>query len=346
MIPLRFHIRHLRVNTQALQNRLLIAPRIAAQSRTVASTTAPQTPPPSNSDEKPTPTPPTQPPTSKAKEAPTLKPLDRPLGIPSPPLPGQNSGIDLRTWRERRDDFFNYDKHLERRQELTRKVAKPYFRDWTNLRFHKGKLFLAPSRLLRADKAFYFPNLRGFTLAEPKDEQDTTNVLKGAVSIVRIFTGRWAERQADTWTNALAPLRELLMAGKEVVQVININVEENGMKSRLVKMFMTWHRRSMPKEAHAKQFLVTKGLTEDLRHTLGMFNTQVGYVFLVDQNCRVRWAGCAEANAEERDHMVKGLGKLVSEMKKLQDVGEGPQSPIIRQRLNSLTNRMQAIMSL
>ena len=61
-------------------------------------------------------------PESKEKEN-VPKPLSRPLGLPAPPRPGQNDGLDKRTWRERRDDFLNYDKHLERRRNL---FATPY----------------------------------------------------------------------------------------------------------------------------------------------------------------------------------------------------------------------------
>jgi len=48
----------------------------------------------------------------------TPKPLNRPLGLPTPPSPGQNTGVDLRTWKQRRDDFVNHEKHIERRKQL------------------------------------------------------------------------------------------------------------------------------------------------------------------------------------------------------------------------------------
>lgn len=48
----------------------------------------------------------------------TPRALDRPIGSVIPPQEGQNTGVDDRTLRQRRDDFVSYDRHIERRKEL------------------------------------------------------------------------------------------------------------------------------------------------------------------------------------------------------------------------------------
>jgi mitochondrial ATPase complex subunit ATP10 len=197
----------------------------------------------------------------------------------------------------------------------TQKMATPYFREWSNMRFHKGKSFLAPPRLFKADKALYFPNLHGQTLTKRKELSDTTPVLEGNVSVVSVFSSAWAEGQVATFVaeKSNPELNKIVKESKGLAQMVHINVEENALKAMLIKLFMPSLRKRMGEANWGRYFVVRRGLTDEIREAIGLLNSKVGYVYLLDGKCRIRWAGSGICEGDEKDGLVKGLRRLVEE---------------------------------
>jgi mitochondrial ATPase complex subunit ATP10 len=229
----------------------------------------------------------------------------------------------------------------------TAQVARPYFRDWTNMRYQKGKVFIAPERIFRADKALFFPNLRGITAADDSKEHDTTAILRGGISVVSVYTGTWAQQQTEMFVEKNDNLQKMLRVAKAAtsagaandskpssaettspsaadashdpafLQHVRLNVEPNRMRHAIVKLFLSRQRRALPETEWSRYFVVHKGFDQRLRERLGMFNSQVGYVFLVDAACRIRWAGSAEAEESEVQSLNRAVVRLVREYQKL-----------------------------
>lgn len=163
--------------------------------------------------------------------------------------------------------------------------------------------------------------MHGITLASPKDPQDTTTILRGKVSVVNLFCSLWGEEQTTTFTGNFSgadrnpALKELLAQNSKFAQRIDINFEENRMKAWLVKRFLGNVRKKFPAEQHSRYFLVEKGFDETLKEAVGMVNKFVGYVYLVDADCRIRWAGSGPAHPDELESMHSALEKLIAEQK-------------------------------
>jgi ATPase complex subunit ATP10 len=262
---------------------------------------------------KPTQTSPT--PDPKDEDIFIPKPLGRPIGFASPPQPGENASIP-----KTKKDYSGMtmsQRNLEKRKDLVEKWGTNYFRDFKNIRkYRSGKTFMANQKIFKKDAAKYFPNFHGDTL-EAKGK-DTTNVLNGKISVVNVYSSMWGFSQVETFTGKQtnAALQEILAQNPEIAQRVDVNIEENSMKAWLVALFMWRLKASKPKEDWGRYFVVRKGVSEKIRETIGLLNGRVGYVYLVDQDCKIRWAGSGDAEGTEMDDMNRGFAKLVHEAQK------------------------------
>jgi mitochondrial ATPase complex subunit ATP10 len=183
------------------------------------------------------------------------------------------------------------------------------------MRHHKGKSFLAPPRLFKSNKALYFPNLYGQTLIKKSEPRDTTPALEGKVSVVSVFSSAWAEKQAESFVAEKnnPELHRVVKESGGVAQMVQINIEENAMKAMLIRMFMPSLRKGIAGPDWGRYFVVRKGLTIEIRDAIGLLNSKVGYIYLLDRNCRIRWAGSGVCEADEKDGLVRSTRRLIEE---------------------------------
>ncbi|PHH59880.1 hypothetical protein CDD81_2399 [Ophiocordyceps australis] len=270
----------------------------------------------------------------------TPQQLPRPIGMSLSPRPGENVG-DKRSFLYWLQSFFNPEKHAQERKDIMNAMSTPYFRDWSNMRFASGKSFLAPPRLFRAQLSLFFPNLRGETFANLyPNSNDTTPILTGKVSVVSFYSGRWAENQTNSFTSPAAnpALHKILSSSGDIVQLVCINYETKYLMFWIVRLLRSFMRKRVARHEWNKHFLIRRGLTDEIRESVGLLNLKTGYTYLVDRQCRIRWAGSGQSEPAERESLAKGLARLVEEVKT--DTSRPPVSKATREKQRPLAKKL------
>ncbi|KAJ2722808.1 Mitochondrial ATPase complex subunit atp10 [Coemansia sp. Benny D115] len=211
-------------------------------------------------------------------------------------------------WDQKWRDILSPEKNLETRARIIREIGESHWQNILDLRNNGDKLFQAPTSLISVKGARYLPNLEGRTLAGV--DTDIVDLCKGKTTLLTVEFTKFAEKH----TNSFIGLFEKAMEGRENVQVVQVNIEENWAKAAVLRMCLPYVRRNIPKNRHAT-YLVHYGDVEGLRNKMGIANPLIGYVFLVDPKTRIRWYANGEAVQSEGATMLALSEELIRQAK-------------------------------
>lgn len=235
----------------------------------------------------------TKPPSQSGSKKPP--PLPRPLGVLQPP--GRHVKPSL---RQRAENMMSTEARMAERKHIVKEASTGYFEDYNKLRHEGGKLWVAPKTLIQEKAARYFPEIQGNRLVPPPGstatEVHTSDLLKGKISLVAMLSTRISEAHIETYTrNILDSVK-----GDPLFQFVQINMQENKLKWALLSLFLSSLRRSVPEEYRSTYLVSTQSL-EYLKEPMGMSNKHPGYIYLVDENCKIRWAAVSFAQTQSKE---------------------------------------------
>ncbi|KAG2183928.1 hypothetical protein INT44_008939 [Umbelopsis vinacea] len=231
------------------------------------------------------------------------------LGVKERPIPDRNSWVGRQ--KQKLQDLTDYDKafasHVEERRYLVAEATKSYFADAHEMREHNGKLFEASHKLIRAEKALYMPDFEGQNFK--KEKIHTSDLLHGKITLMSFVLAQYAEQHVNTFIN---PFLTAFKDRKDI-QLVELNVQENLLKQYLMKALMGTIKKNTPLERQDNYLLLFKDISR-LRRYLAMSNQYIGYVFLVDENCKVRWTAHGIATPQEIQNLI-GMTKFLADKK-------------------------------
>ncbi|KAJ1311684.1 hypothetical protein OPQ81_010158 [Rhizoctonia solani] len=208
--------------------------------------------------------------------------LSRPLGVSDIPssLP--------KSWAAKREELLDRDKHIEKRRHLVKQVTRGYFHDFHKLKHYGGKMWIAPRVLIREDKALYFPDVTGISL-DNRSTVHTTTACAGRITLLSVLSTKISELHAQSFVEQTLEQHK----GNKNFQYMQINLQENILKSWLVSLSLSSLRNTVPPELQPTYLLSSQNM-EYLRVPLGMENKHIGYTYLLDDNLKVIIIHCQQ----------------------------------------------------
>ncbi|KAG0281001.1 Mitochondrial ATPase complex subunit atp10 [Linnemannia gamsii] len=153
------------------------------------------------------------------------------------------------------------------------------------------------------------PNIIGTSL-KTSEPVELVDLLRGKISLVAISGTRFGEEHIESYMTPFLKRWPMTVANNSSkVQLVELNIQENPLKAGLVRMMVPFVKKTIPEERHANYVLHYKSI-KHLKDPLSMQNSYLGYVFLVDSNCKIRWGAHGPATEAEVKTLLESVQKL------------------------------------
>ncbi|KAL6450132.1 ATP10 Mitochondrial ATPase complex subunit ATP10 [Candida maltosa Xu316] len=184
----------------------------------------------------------------------------------------------------------------------------------------KGKIFTPPISYFKQDKSLYFPDFIAKTLTggsrslyEALDDKISIITLSSAVTGEQCVRSYFKVDGKDYYSTDYETFKEEYPK----VQIIDINMPQSWIKGFIMNMGKGGLKKSLGDESRFKNYFILPShiMSAEIKEKLHCDNQCSGYIYIVDNMGKLRWATSGMATPEDLTLMwkvVKGLQKEVS----------------------------------
>lgn len=240
--------------------------------------------------------------------------INRPFGLDKPALLNHKITETFQLGKIKHE-LFSAEARERRQKKLDYEIVHSPFYESTSFSNTNGKIFTPPVSYFKADKSKYFPD---FICKNIEGNQTSLFdiLVQKKVNIVRLFSTMSGENCIKTYfeqdgTNLANDGYEQFEKLYPNSQMIDINIPSNWAKGFLINLSSNSIKKLIPEGRRSNYFILPEHtLQYDVRQKLNCDNMCSGYIYLLDQEGKIRWATSGYANEEELKLMwkcVKGL---------------------------------------
>lgn len=240
--------------------------------------------------------------------------VNRPFGLPVPVLlnPKEHGKFSIK------NEIFSSEAKEIRQKQLDHDIKHSPFYESKSFTNTNGKIFTPPISYFKSDKSLYFPNF--FAKSLIGNEHQLYELLQDKVSIIRVFSTVSGERCTETYLkqdgidfNGKDYDKFLELYPKS--QIIDLNIPQGWAKRFMVNIAKGNIKKTLSPKRYDSYFVVNDSLfSYYIKEQLICDNSCSGYIYLVDNNGKVRWGTSGYADDKEKSLLYKCLLGISKEL--------------------------------